>query len=149
MDSSQEAEKCNNLRCKSNVGGEVEPICAADEEQFDEKTGGEVCALSPCYASHIKQDRVTIRRGPQTGNILGRSNLVLHHGYKHLKLFVNVELTVADDALRCFSEDRICYCITDKHLKLFVNVELTIADDALRCSSVLQSPGYQLAVKKQ
>lgn len=38
MNSSQEAAKCNNLRCKSNVGGEVEPICTADEEQFDKKT---------------------------------------------------------------------------------------------------------------
>jgi hypothetical protein len=105
MDSSQEAAKCNNLRCKSNVGGEVEPICTADEEQFDKKARLVGRSVHYRHVTRRISSRTgwTIRRGPQTANILGRSNLVLHHGYKHLKLFVNVELTVADDALRCFS----------------------------------------------
>lgn len=58
MDSSQEAGKCNNLRCKSNVGGEVGPICTADKVRQESEAGREVCALSPCYTPHIKQDKV-------------------------------------------------------------------------------------------
>jgi len=91
--SSQEAAKCNNLRCKSNVGGEVEPICTVDEKQFDKKTrlvGRGVYISAMLRVTHPARQDERLDEG------------------RRLQISSEDRISyVADDALCCFSVDDI------------------------------------------